>query len=179
MSNQATDFNSTSLLNRFLTGINESVFLTQLGIANIELVNYLNRLLIQFIRTDAVPIPSGQTHYSAIKLLQLMNEAEKCGDHKRRNLYQAIGDYSLFWAGVYPESLEKHKRLHTAGWLRNLTQHGKHCYALASKITPEEEQPSKQVLQCLSQQYELCTYGLREARREWEQSCSKSAHLIV
>ena len=179
MKNQATDFTSTSLLSRFLTGINESVFLTKIGIANTELVNYLNGLLIQFIRTDAIPIPSGQAHYSAIKLLHLMDEAEKSGDRKRRNLYQAIGDYTLFWVGVYPESLEKYKQRHTAGWLRNLAHHGKHCYALASKITPEAEQPSKQVLQCLSHQYELCTYGLREARREWEQSCSKSAHLIV
>ncbi|MCH1496323.1 MAG: hypothetical protein L7U72_13955 [Rubripirellula sp.] len=179
MTNQATEFNSTSLLSRFLTGINESVFLTKMGIANIELVNYLTGLLIQFIRTDAIPVPSGQAHYSAIKLLHLMDEAEKSGSRRRRNLYQAIGDYTLFYAGVYPESVEKPKQRHTSGWLRNLTQHGKYCYALASKITPEGEQPSKQVLQCLSHQYELCTYGLRETRREWEQSCSKPEHLIV
>ena len=42
----------STALDRFLSGINESVFQTSLGIANIELINYLNDLLIRFVRID-------------------------------------------------------------------------------------------------------------------------------
>ena len=178
MINQPNDSSSSSVLGRFLTGINESVFLTKLGIANIELVNYLNGLLIQFIRADAILIPNGKTDHTARKIIEMLDVAETSMAPERRDIYQAIGDYTLFWVGVYPESLNKRQTRQTTNWIHNFTRQGKKCYALASEMKPAALQPSEQVLHCLSQQYELCAFGLRESRREWEQYCSQPSQLI-
>ena len=97
----------STALDRFLSGINESVFQTSLGIANIELINYLNDLLIRFVRIDIMRSSGICEGAPSVQIFQLLNKAEKSRGPEQRSLYQAIGDYTLFWSGMYPESLRR------------------------------------------------------------------------
>jgi hypothetical protein len=46
---------------------------------------------------------------------------------------------------------------------------GSRAYLVASQIeSAEQEGPSADLLQRLAERFELCAYGLREVRREWE-----------
>ena len=48
-------------------------------------------------------------------------------------------------------------------------QQGKRAYWIASTIPVEKEAAPADVLKQLSEQFELCVYGLGEVRRQWEQ----------
>ena len=45
---------------------------------------------------------------------------------------------------------------------------GKRAYHIASTIPADEAAEENEVLERLSQEFELCAYGLGEARKEWE-----------
>lgn len=170
----------STALDRFLSGINESVFQTSLGIANIELINYLNDLLIRFVRIDIMRSSGICEGAPSVQIFQLLNKAEKSRGPEQRSLYQAIGDYTLFWSGMYPESLRRSRGKDCPDSLLDYTSQGKRSYAMASRIDRTAQQPTKQVLQCLSKQYDLCVFGLGEVRREWEQHCNdQSGNLIA
>jgi hypothetical protein len=47
-------------------------------------------------------------------------------------------------------------------------QQGKRAYWIASTIPVEEEAAPNAVLKRLSEQFDLCVYGLGEVRRQWE-----------
>ena len=46
--------------------------------------------------------------------------------------------------------------------------HGKRAYYIASTIPSEDAGAQNDVLERLSQEFEICAYGLNEARKEWE-----------
>ena len=168
-----------SILVRFLSGMNESVFQTVLGIANIELVDYLNHLLIRFVRTDAmknIGISEGPPTRQFYDLLEI---AGKSRGAKQRDLYQAAGDYTLFWSGIYPESLKRSPLDCGANRLADYSEQGKRCYALASRINPSGTQATQQLLQCLSDHFELCVFGLSEVRQQWESDRASSSENII
>jgi hypothetical protein len=48
-------------------------------------------------------------------------------------------------------------------------QQGKRAYWIASTIPVEKEVAPADILQRLSEQFELCMYGLSEVRRQWEE----------
>jgi hypothetical protein len=48
-------------------------------------------------------------------------------------------------------------------------QQGKRAYWIASTIPVEREAEPSDVLKQLSEQFDLCVYGLGEVRRQWEQ----------
>lgn len=94
--------------------------------------------------------------------------AKRLGDAKRE-LHRHIGDFTLFWAGVYPEALRKGEE-ESGGQFESYCSHGKLSYRIASTIeSSDDEAPQSDILVRLSERFELCAYGLREVRREWEE----------
>ena len=88
----------------------------------------------------------------------------------RRELHQHIGDFTLFWAGVYPEALRQADvDEETSQQFLNYCRYGKQSYHIASTIeSSTDEAVPAGVLHRLSDQFDLCCYGLREVRRQWE-----------
>jgi len=99
---------------------------------------------------------------------EMADEAsERLGD-ARRDLHQHIGDFTLFWAGVYPEALRR--SVMPDDQFGEYVTHGKRSYHIAGEIEPSNEQPPEpEVFFRLSDRFELCAYGLREVRRAWEE----------
>ena len=56
---------------------------------------------------------------------------------------------------------------------------GKRAYAIAAEIEGGHDRPSSDLLQSLSDQFEMCAYGLREVRREWEEGESNGNGLLI
>jgi hypothetical protein len=160
---------SQASLYRFFSGMTEYVFQTRLGVADPPLVDYIADLLARFIHCDAiysVRNPSGQRLQD---LAAMLYEAQaRIGDAKR-NVHRHIGDFTLFWTGVYPEALNRAERQAQVDRLLDYRQHGKRAYYIASTLRNEENRTESEVLERLSHDFELCAYGLGELRREWEQ----------
>jgi hypothetical protein len=85
---------------------------------------------------------------------------------RRRECHRHVGDFTLFWTGVYPEALGKLQSACTADALVSYQQQGKRSYYLASTLSDGNDQGY--VLRRLSDQFELCAVGLSRVRREWE-----------
>lgn len=159
-----------ALLRRYFAGLAECTFQTQLGVADPPLIDYISDLLTRFVRSDAIFRIRSLTGRPLREVAEMMLEAQaRVGDAKRE-VHRHIGDFTLFWTGVYPESLRRSRGRSTADQLVDYCTEGKRAYWIASTIETEQpDKPSGEVLERLSRQFDLCAYGLREVRRNWEQ----------
>lgn len=158
-----------NVLERYFAGLAEHTFQIRLGVVDPDLIDYLTALLTQFVRNDAVYKVRDLTGKAIDDLAQMFIEAEQRVGNARREVHRHIGDFTLFWAGVYPEALERRGRS-GAHRTESYAALGKRAYYIASTIeTDSEEDAPSEVLERLSQRFELCAYGLREVRRQWEE----------
>lgn len=158
-----------STLQQYFAGIAECVFQSELGVADPPLVDYVSGLLMRFVRTDAIHKVRNLTGRQLTEVTEMLVEANERVGTARRAVHRHIGDFTLFWAGVYPEALREMQSTMKKDHFIDYCQQGKRAYLIASTIqTDQEEEAPAPVLHRLSQQFELCAYGLREIRREWE-----------
>lgn len=151
---------------RYFAGLAESTFQSELGVVDTPMVDYVTNLLVRFIRSDVVHRVRGVTGRRLLTVGEMAREASKRLGDAKRELHLHIGDFTLFWAGVYPEALRN-----DSDQFGSYCTHGKRSYRIASCIEPvTEDAPEAEVLERLSDRFELCCYGLREVRRQWEDS---------
>ena len=165
-------------IEKYFAGIAENTFHTQLGVVNPPLVNYVTNLLIRFVRLDNFYRVRSISGKPIMDVDELVGEATmRLGDAKREIL-QYIGDFTLFWLGVFPESFQKNGE-RTAKY-NNFCEHGSRSYEIASQIeTTDDDAPDSGVLETLSESFELCAYGIQEVRREWERNDDSSSGPII
>jgi len=133
------------------------------------LVDYISDLLSRFVRNDSIYRIRNLTGRPVAEVGEMLAEAEARLGDARRQVHRHIGDFTLFWAGIYPECLRRLRGLVEMDRYNDYCAHGKRSYRIASSIDTEQvEETPGDVLERLSDQFELCAYGLREIRREWE-----------
>jgi hypothetical protein len=99
---------------------------------------------------------------------EMVAEASEHLGNARREVHLNIGDFTLFWAGLYPEALRGGES-DFSGRFETYCAFGKRSYRIASEIeAPAIGSPPSTLLERLSDRYDLCCYGLREVRRQWE-----------
>ena len=152
-------------VHRYFAGLAENTFQAQLGIVDPPMVDYVSDLLIRFIRSDVVHRIRGVSGKPLMSVPEMVSEAkERLGD-AQREIHQHIGDFTLFWAGVYPEALKGND----SEQFDRYREHGKRSYRIASAIEGDRDDSApSSVLERLSDRFDLCCYGLREVRRQWE-----------
>jgi hypothetical protein len=152
-------------LHRLFRGLTEYTFLTELGIADPGLVGYVAGLLARFVRSENVWKLRDQQGRRIAELTAMLAEAEaSADDDRRRDCHRHVGDFTLFWTGVYPEVLPRLQSKRSAENLLDFQRQGKRSYYLASTYEGDEAP----VLRRLSAEFELCAFGLSRVRREWE-----------
>ncbi len=158
----------SSAIDRFFAGLAENTFHTHLGVADPPVIDYVSKMLIRFVRYDALLKIRTLVGRPVAEIGEMLVEADQRIGNARREVHRHIGDFALFWAGVYPESLRPRRDEEVDRFVAYCTQ-GKKAYHIASTIeTDEDEAAPRDVLERLSDQFEMCAYGLREVRREWE-----------
>jgi hypothetical protein len=155
-------------LYRFFSGLAEYTFQTRLGVADPPLVEYLATLLCRFIHNDAIYRVRNPAGRRLEEVAEMLLEAEARLGESRREVHRHIGDFTLFWTGVYPESLRRLQRQSRLDHFLDYCEQGKRAYYIASTIEADDKADENEVLQRLSHEFELCAYGLSELRREWE-----------
>jgi hypothetical protein len=152
---------------RLFRGITEQTFMAELGIADPGLVGYVADLLARFVPSDAVWWLRDPQGRRLQQVTAMVAEAENAPDtDRRRECHRHVGDFTLFWTGVYPEALGKLQGADSPGHLLQYQLQGKRSYFVASTLEPGDGAP---VLRRLSHEFELCAFGLSRIRREWEQ----------
>jgi len=154
-------------LHRLFRGLTESTFMADLGIGDPPLVGYVAGLLASFVPSTAIWRIRDRDGQAIAEVTRMVAEAESAADLAWRGEYHRhVGDYTLFWTGVYPEALAKLQGSESPDCLISYQQQGKRSYYLASTLPGAGDRRS--VLRRLSDQFELCAFGLSRVRREWE-----------
>jgi hypothetical protein len=160
--------NRSSNLYRFFAGLTEYAFQARVGVADPPLVEYLSDLLTRFVRLDALLSLRNLAGRPLGEVAEMLLEADARVGDARRQAYRHIGDFTLFWTGVYPEVLDRLQRTPRKDFFIDYCQQGKRSYLIASTIRTDDQDEEGEVLERLSHDFELCVYGLGEVRREWE-----------
>jgi len=177
--NTSDDSPNRSTIERFFSGLSEYIFQSKLGVADVQLIDYLSDMMLRFIRIDSLNRVRRSNGRPATELFQMLSEAEQRIGLAKRDVHRHIGDVTLFWSGMYPERLRRLKPERSRDGFLDYCKQGKRAYAIAAEIEGDENRPSSDLLHQLSNEFEMCAYGLREVRREWERGPSDGGPLLL
>lgn len=164
-----TDFARPSALSRYFSGLCEYIFQSRLGVVDPPLIDYLSDMMQRFVRTESLHRVRNLSGRPAVEVVDMLTEAENRIGLAKREVHRHIGDVTLFWTGVYPESLRELRAVDKKDFFVDYCSQGKKAYYIASTIkTDRTEDTPDEVLQQLSDRFEMCAFGLGEVRREWE-----------
>jgi len=158
-------------LRRLFAGLVEDAFYSQVGMCDPTLTEYLSDLLVTFTHVDRLNVLRDslgkQLEQVAAKVSVSLGRQPRSSAERELNLYRHIGDYTLFWAGVYPEQLRRVGADSTDTLLTYVSQ-GKRSYAIVSELGKENDAPPASLFRHLSTEFENCIYGLGLVRRGLE-----------
>jgi hypothetical protein len=153
-------------------GLAEHAFFSHLGVADPPLTDYLSTLLTRFLHFDSVHRLRDGVGKPITELAGMVAEAEHlpAGGRTRREYFRHIGDFALFWTGVYPEALSTRRLRASRDAMVNYTAQGKRGYLITSRLEEQANHDAEaDLFRRLSEQFELCAAGLRKVREEWEE----------
>ena len=154
-------------LRRLFAGLAEHAFFSHLGVADPPLIDYLSGLLARFVHNDDLYQLRGASGRPLTELAEMVIEAERlpAGGRTRRDYYRHIGDFALFWTGVYPEAVERQRSRAGKDAFVSYTAQGKRGYLLTSRMEEQQHHDAEAGLyRRLSDQFEVCALGLRAVR---------------
>jgi hypothetical protein len=160
-------------LREMFAAFTEHAFQVDLGIADPRLTDYVTDLLLRFIRFDAIFRLRSTVGRRLEEVAEMMLEAEQRQGKPRREIYRHIGDFTLFWTGIYPEALTQLQSPDHKDHMLDYLEQGKRSYYIASTYQDEPYQNEAPVLRRLSDEFELCSVGLQQVRKEWERPAAK------
>src|SRR5436305_13604394 len=157
-------------LRRLFSGLTEQTFMHTFGVADPRLTDYLSELLSRFIHIDALYRLRNTQGRRLEEVAEMVIEAEGLPPEgrTRREVHRHIGDFTLFWTGVYPEALGRLRSVLSRDQFIDYCAQGKRSYYIASTFDDDPYRDEAPVLRRLSNDFELCAYGLGQVRAEWE-----------
>jgi hypothetical protein len=169
-------YNADHPLRRYFSGLTEHTFMARLGVADPSLTDYLSLLLSRFIHVDSLHRLHDAAGRRLEEVADMLMEAEALPQGRtRREVHRHIGDFTLFWTGVYPEALRRLRSVLTKDHFINYCEQGKRSYYIASTFADDPYREEAPVLRRLSDQFEMCAFGLSQVRKEWEAKRSSGA----
>jgi hypothetical protein len=145
--------------------LTESTFHADLGVADPPLVDYLSGLLERFVRIESIFKLRDLVGRRLEQVADMLVAAESRPPNSHREIHRHIGDFTLFWTGVYPEALLRLRHPDCPDALLDYQQQGKRSYRIASTFEDRPYADEAPILRRLSDQFELCSIGLRRVRR--------------
>jgi hypothetical protein len=143
-----------------------------LGITQRQLSLYLADLLTEFAHRDSLYRICNSQGKRLDQVMDMLAEADVLLDapsfERERTVHKHIGDYTLFWAGIYPEALRLLRAPGRMDSLIDYIRQGKQSYYIVSTFQQGPYAREARLFRQLSDEFELCQYGLSLVRREWE-----------
>jgi hypothetical protein len=165
-------YNADHPLRRYFSGVTEQTFSSNLGLADPPLIDYLALLLSRFVHIDTICRLRASSGKPLEEVADMLMEVEALPPEGRtsREVHRHIGDFTLFWTGLYPEALKRLRSALRKDHFIDYCEQGKRSYYIASTFEDDPYREEAPVLRRLSAQFELCAYGLGQVRREWDAS---------
>jgi hypothetical protein len=158
---------------RLFANLTERNFARHLGWPDGEVIGYLTEVLADFVHVDRlfkIRNAQGRPVEEVADMLaegELLYHAQSVD--REREVHKHIGDYTLFMSGIFPEFLRRlktSKAVLSPDALLDFIQVGKRSYRIVSEFTYGAYAPSAPLFRKLSENFELCVYGLGNVRAD-------------
>jgi hypothetical protein len=149
-------------------------FMGDLEVADPPVADYVSDVLTDFARTDRlyrIRDAAGRRLEEVAEMLLASNPllAARSFDHERE-LRRHIGDFTLFFTGLFPEWLGSRARERRVGAdaFIDYIEAGKESYAIVSEFDQFEYATQAQLFRRLAETFELCVFGLNLVKGDLE-----------
>ncbi len=132
--------------------------------------DYVVDLLVDFVRTDSIFLLTSDDGRPLQSIIEMMAEGDirlKASSFDReRQVHKHIGDYILFWSGVYPDFLRRLKVADGGELVCDYIRQGKESYHLVSTFDHNPYQAEAPTFRELSEEFEAYAFVLGQVGRK-------------
>ncbi len=160
-------------LTRLFATLTAENFAEHLGWPDADVIGYITEVLTDFVHMDRlykIRDAQGRRVEEVAEMLaegDLLHRAQSV--EREREVHRHIGNYTLFMTGVFPEFLHRLKTTKVVispDALLDFIQVGKRSYRIVSEFTYGLYRPEAPLFRKLSENFELCVYGLGYVRAD-------------
>jgi hypothetical protein len=148
----------------------ERAFYYQLGLENPPLARYISDVLVDFTHQDSIFRVRDARGRRVEEVAEMLVEGDVALNatsfEREREVHKHIGDFTLFWTGVYPEMLRHFRASTRRDHLIDYVEQGRKSYQIASTFQYGQYAEEAPVLRQLSEQFETCMLSLHLVRGE-------------
>ncbi len=148
----------------------DETFRAQLRVEEPGLPEYVTNVLVQFTHRDQVFCLRDARGRQLEEVAEMLMEGDvalnAASFEREREVHKQIGDFTLFWSGVYPEMLRHFRAATRRDHLLDYVAQGRKSYGIAASFDYGQYHEEALVLKRLSERFELCMFGLNMVRRE-------------
>jgi hypothetical protein len=147
----------------------------EIGIRDPQIVSYVASLMAEFCDVEQLFKIRNATGQQLSDVGEMLLESDPVfgpapSFDRERQVRKHIGDYTLFFAGMFPESinhfrLRRHRLENFIEWVKA----GKESYYIVSKFEHFEYTKVAPLFANLSQHFEQCVYGLNLVKNDLEE----------
>jgi hypothetical protein len=147
----------------------------EIGLRDPQLTAYVAHLLTEFCEAEQLFKICNTTGRALAEVGEMMLESDPVygpapSFDRERQVRKHIGDYTLFFAGMFPESINRFRlrrdRIENfVDWIKA----GKESYFIVSKFEYFEYTKVAPLFAKLSENFEQCVYGLNQVKNELQE----------
>lgn len=160
------------MLRRMFGAMVERAFVGTLGVYEPGVTDYIADVLTDFVHFRRVykikDLEGRPLEEVGDMLMQSDVRLGAMSFNREREVHRHIGDFTMFWAGIYPESLPELQSRRRKDHLIDYVRQGKSSYAIAASFDYGAYREQAPVLKKLSDEFELCVFGLNHVRGEMD-----------
>ncbi|HKV94517.1 MAG TPA: hypothetical protein VJW20_18365 [Candidatus Angelobacter sp.] len=164
----------SSSLQRFFQEVVERNY-DEVGVRSSEVHAYVANLLAEFCEAETLYKIRNAEGRPLSDMGEMLLESDPVygpapSFDRERQVRKHIGDYSLFFSGMFPEGLNHHRlRRSRLEGLIDFVQAGKESYYIVSKFEHFEYAKVAPLFRKMSQEFERLVYGLNHVKNELEE----------
>ncbi len=147
----------------------------EIGLRDPQIVAYVAHLLTEFCDAEQLFNIRNATGKPLNDVGEMMLESDPvygpaASFDRERQVRKHIGDYTLFFAGMFPESINHYRlRRNRLEGLIDWMKAGKESYYIVSKFEYFEYAKVAPLFASLSSHFEECVYGLNRVKNELQE----------
>jgi hypothetical protein len=150
----------------------ERTFYRRLGLGEPELSRYVANVLVDYTHRDQIFRLRDAQGKPLEEVAEMLVEGDvslnATSFDREREVHKHIGDFTLFWTGIYPEMLRYLRASSRRDHLIDYVEQGRKSYHIASTFQFGQYAEEAPVLRRLSDDFEVCMYGLNLVREEMD-----------
>jgi hypothetical protein len=147
----------------------------EIGIRDPQIVSYVAHLLTEFCDVEQLFLLRNASGKPLTDVGQMLLESDPVfgpapSFDRERQVRKHIGDYTLFFTGMFPESVNQFRlRRNRLESLVDWMKAGKESYYIVSKFDCFEYTKVAPLFASLSTHFEQCVYGLNQVKNELQE----------